>query len=219
MDNQQPLSVAILAGGQSRRMGQDKALLQVQGRTLLERVIERAGSIASEIFIVAYDRPEYERFGLRVVLDRFPHAGSLGGIYTGVSEAVHDYCLALACDMPFINVDLLSHMASLPRDYDVLVPSLAAERSGQGGRETLETLHAIYAKTCEREMEERLRAGAFKIVDAFAGLRVRRIPEGEIRKFDPELLSFFNANTPEEFTWVQQRLTDLERETGGSATR
>lgn len=211
LGSQQPLSVAILAGGLSRRMGQDKALLQVQGRTLLERVIERASTIASEIFIVAYDRPEYERFGIRVVPDRFPQAGSLGGIYTGVSEAVHDACLVLACDMPFVNVALLSHMASLPRVYDVLVPALAAERSGQGGKETLETLHAIYGKACEPVMEERLRAGAFKIVEAFTRLRVRRILEAEIRAFDPELLSFFNANTPEEFAWVQQRLADLER--------
>lgn len=195
-------------------MGQDKALLQVQGRALLERVIERASTIASEIFLVAYDRPQYERFGLRVVPDRFPLAGSLGGIYTGISEAVHDFCLVLACDMPFVNVALLSHMASLPRDYDVLVPALAAERSGQGGRETLETLHAIYGKACEPVMEERLRAGAFKIVGAFTGLRVHRIPEAEIRVLDPELLSFFNANTPEEVTWVQRRLAELEQEPG-----
>ncbi|HEU4792277.1 MAG TPA: molybdenum cofactor guanylyltransferase [Nitrolancea sp.] len=214
LGSQHPLSVAILAGGQSRRMGQDKALLQVQSRTLLERVIERAGTIASEIFIVAYNRPEYERFGLRVVPDRFPHSGSLGGIYTGISEAIHDACLVLACDLPFVNVALLSHMASLPRDYDVLVPALAAERSGQGGKETLETLHAIYGKACEPVMEERLRAGAFKIVEAFTGLRVRRILEAEVRAFDPELLSFFNANTPEEFAWVQQRLADLERGPG-----
>ena len=217
LSSQQPLSVAILAGGQSRRMGQDKALLQVNGRTLLERVIERAGTIASEIFIVAYDRPEYERFGLRVVPGRFPHAGSLGGVYTSVSEAVHDACLVLACDMPFVNVGLLSYMASmasLPRDYDVLIPALAAERSGQGGKETLETLHAIYGKACEPVMEERLRACEFKIIDAFAGLRVRRITEEEIRPFDPELLSFFNANTPEEFAWVRQRLADLEHGAG-----
>lgn len=209
-----PLSVAILAGGQSRRMGRDKALLDVGGRALIEHVIERARPVASEMMLIASDRPAYERFGLRIVPDRYPRSGSLGGIYTAVAEAEYPYCLVLACDMPFLNTDLLRYMAGLPRDYDVLVPSLAAERSGQGDRETLETLHAIYAKSCLPAIERQLQEGILKVIGFFSEVRVRRIPEAEVRQFDPHLLSFFNANTPDEYDWVRERYAQVDGEAG-----
>ncbi|ACZ38452.1 molybdenum cofactor guanylyltransferase [Sphaerobacter thermophilus] len=201
----EPLSVAILAGGQSRRMGRDKALLDVAGRALIEHVIERARPVASEMMLIASDRPAYARFGLRVVPDRCPQSGALGGIYTAIAEAEHPHCLVLACDMPFVNTDLLRYMAAVPRDYDVLVPSLAAERSTQGERETLETLHAIYGKSCLPAIERQLQEGILKVIGFFSQVRVKRIPEEEIRQYDPNLLSFYNANTPEEYEWVRRR--------------
>ncbi|MEX2425530.1 MAG: molybdenum cofactor guanylyltransferase [Thermomicrobiaceae bacterium] len=206
MSKQNQLTTAILAGGQSRRMGQDKALLEVEGRALIEYVLDAANSVSDETMIVASDRPEYEKFGVRVVPDKFPMSGSLGGIYTAVSEASNDYCLVLACDMPFINQDLVEYMANAPRDYDVLVPSLPAERSDQGGAETLETLHAIYSRNCLPAIERQLNAGVFKVVGFFSEVNVQKVPEDVISKFDPQLLSSFNANTPEEFVWARERL-------------
>lgn len=204
------LSLAILAGGQSRRMGQDKALLEFGGRPLVEQVAERAAAVAAEIFLVAPLRPEYERFAWRIVPDRFPQAGSLGGVYTALVEARHQFCLVLACDMPFVNPALLAYMAEQPRDYDVLVPALAADRSDQGGKETLETLHAIYSKHCLPAIERQLRDGIFKIIGFFSEVKVRRVPEDTVRRFDPQLLSFFNANTPDEFDWARRKLGDAD---------
>ena len=195
----EPLSVAILAGGRSRRMGQDKALLRLGDRTLLEVVAERVRPVADELFVVATDRPEYDALGFRVVPDHYPDSGSLGGIYTALVTAANPYCLVVACDMPFLNRALLEYMAALPRDYDVLVPALAAERSDQGGEETLETLHAIYGAACMPAIERRLRAGRFKIVGFFDEVRVRRLGPEVLRRFDPELRSTLNANTPDEF--------------------
>ena len=215
MNALQPLSVAILAGGQSRRMGRDKALLDVGGRALIEHVIERARPVASEMMLIASDRPAYARFGLRVVPDRYPQSGALGGIYTAIAEAEYHHCLVLACDMPFVNTDLLRYMASVPRDYDVLVPSLAPERSTQGERETLETLHAIYGKTCLPAIERQLQEGILKVIGFFSQVRVERIPEEVVRQYDPNLLSFYNANTPEEYEWVRRRYAgDGPEETG-----
>lgn len=208
MKRLEPLSVAILAGGQSRRMGRDKALLEFGGRPLLARVIERAAGVAGEMLLIATQRPEYAPFGLRVVPDRYPQCGSLGGIFTAVSEAANACCLVLACDMPFINPDFLEYMAQQPRDYDVLVPALPAERSNQSTKETLETLHAIYSKECLPAMERQLREGVLKVAGFFSEVRVQRIPEETIRRFDPQLLSFFNANTPEEFEWARRRLEE-----------
>lgn len=200
------LSAAILAGGQSRRMGEDKALIEVDGRPMVEYVIDAARQVADETFIVASDRPEYERFGCRVVPDRLPRSGSLGGIFTALSEAMNDRCLVLACDMPFVNVDLLRLMADQATGCDALVPSLSADRSDQGGAETLETLHAIYAKSCLPAIERQLDAGVYKVIGFFTEVNVRKLPEDEIRAIDSELLSFFNTNTPEEFQWAKERL-------------
>jgi molybdenum cofactor guanylyltransferase len=206
MGDRKQLSVAVLAGGQSRRMGQDKALMDVEGRALIEYVLDAARSVSSDTLIIASDRPEYTQFGCRVVPDKFPQSGSLGGIYTAVMESAEPYCLVLACDMPFVNSDLLKFMASLERNYDLLVPSLAAERSDQGGGETLETLHAIYSKSCISAMERQLNAGVFKIIGFFSEVRVRKLAEDDVRTYDPNLLSFFNTNTPEEFRWARERL-------------
>jgi molybdenum cofactor guanylyltransferase len=206
MTNLHPLSVAVLAGGKSRRMGQDKALLEVGGRALIEYVLDASREVGSDVFIVASDRPEYQQFGFRVVSDRFPHSGSLGGIYTALAESESDYCAVLACDMPFVNVALFRHMAAIERDYDVLVPALPSERSDQGGSETLETLHAIYSRACLPAIERQLNAGVFKVIGFFSEVRVRRMPEEEVRSFDPQLLSFFNTNTPAEFEWAKRRL-------------
>lgn len=211
MNATEQLSVAILAGGRSRRMGQDKALLELGGRPLLEHVIERAQPVADEIMLIATDRPEYGRFNLRVIPDRMPEVGSLGGIYTAVAEATHPFCLVLACDMPFVNTGLLRYMAELPRTYDVLVPATSAARSDQGGPETLETLHAIYAKRTVPAIERQLREGIFKIIGFFSEVHVQKIPEATIRQFDPQLLSFFNANTPEEFDWALRRLEGADQ--------
>uniref|UniRef100_A0A7C5RSJ3 Probable molybdenum cofactor guanylyltransferase n=1 Tax=Thermomicrobium roseum TaxID=500 RepID=A0A7C5RSJ3_THERO len=202
-------SIAILAGGQSRRMGQDKALLDFHGEPLLVRVLRRVRPLTDDVFIVASDRPEYSRFNVPVVPDRLPGSGPLGGIYTALLTARHDYCLVLSCDLPFVNPQLLEALLALPRDYDVLVPT-RAEQTGQGGAETFETLHAIYAKSCIPAIEQRLLRGEFKIIGFFPEVRVRRVPETELRRYDPELLSFLNANTPDAYRWALARAAMTE---------
>ncbi|MCS7050494.1 MAG: molybdenum cofactor guanylyltransferase, partial [Thermomicrobium sp.] len=108
-------SVAILAGGQSRRMGRDKALLDFHGEPLLGRVLRRVRPLTDDLFIVASDRPAYLQFGVPVVPDRIPDAGPLGGIYSALLSARHEYCLVLSCDLPFVDPLLLQGLLALPR--------------------------------------------------------------------------------------------------------
>lgn len=193
-----PLSAAILAGGISRRMGTDKALLSVRpdDPPLLAQSRDRAQAVAADVFIVATGRPEYGRFGLRVIPDAFPDGGTLGGIATAIRHARHDYCLVLACDLPFLSVPLLHWMAAQPRDYDVLAPRTAGA-SRQGGGMIFHTLHAIYGKRCLPAIEARLAAGQRQIVGFFDEVRVRPIDDAELRAYSPDLRSLFNANSPE----------------------
>jgi molybdopterin-guanine dinucleotide biosynthesis protein A len=194
----EPLSAAVLAGGQSRRMGTDKALLPLRpgDPPLAQVVLDRVRAVASEATIVAAERPAYARFGVPVVPDRFPGAGTLGGIATALAAASHEHCLVVACDMPFLNPALLRWLAGLPRDYDALVPRLPGE-SRQGGDFVFQTLHAIYARSCLPAIERRLGDGQLRVVGFFEEVRVRVAGEREVRALDPDLRSFFNANTPE----------------------
>ena len=211
MGNRENLSVAVVAGGRSRRMGRDKALIEIHGRPLLQRVIAQVSTVGDEVFVVASERPEYAAFGVRVVPDRVPGAAALGGIYTAVAEASHPFCLVVACDMPYISSDLLRHMAGLPREYDALVPVTTGDPT-QGTRDTFETLHAIYGKSCLPAMARRLERGDLKLAELLAELNVRRLPDSAIRTYDPELLSFFNANTPEDVAWARRHAAAFDAE-------
>ena len=192
------LSAAVLAGGLSRRMGRDKALLPLRpgDPPLAATVIARARLVADEVFVVARNRPAYEAFGVPVVPDLEEEAGTLGGIATALHTAAHDHCLVLACDLPFLNPELLQWLAAQPRDYDALVPRLPGE-SRQGGGFVFQTLHAIYGKGCLPPIERRLAEGRRQIVGFFDEVRLRPVDADAITALDSEFRSFFNANTPE----------------------
>jgi len=211
------LSAAVLAGGMSRRMGTDKALLPLrQGDPPLARsVIERVGEVAADVFVVASDRPAYEAFGVPVVPDRYPAAGTLGGIATALANAECEHCLVVACDMPFLSVPLLRWMADQPRGYDALVPRLPGE-SRQGTGFVYQTLHAVYARRCLPAIERALAAGRRQVIGFFPEVRVRPVELDEVIALDPGLRSFFNVNTPEAAAEAR-RLLAAGRDVSGAA--
>src|SRR5438132_56454 len=135
---------AILAGGQSRRMGANKALLRVRpgGPTLIEIVVGRLrkGGFEAPLLVVANGESDYAFLGLPVATDDVPGAGPLGGILTALSHSAYPRVLVVACDMPLLNPEVVRYMAQLPDSSDVLMPRWFDEE----GRERLETLHAIY---------------------------------------------------------------------------
>jgi molybdopterin-guanine dinucleotide biosynthesis protein A len=178
-------------------MGTDKALLDLAGRPMLARVIEVLGAVSDDVFIVG-DRAPYHGFGVPVVPDAFPGAGPLGAIATALHHARHHFTLVVACDMPFLSVELLHAMTRVPRDYEVLVPaSAAASRSqGTGQGQTHEALHAIYARRCLPVIERRIRRGELKVVELYDDVRVRVLDRDWVRAIDPDERSFVNANDP-----------------------
>ena len=194
-----PLSAAALAGGQSRRMGTDKALLPLVagGQPMLGLVLERLRSVADDVLVVANEQERYASFGARVVPDLHPQIGALGGIQAAITRAAHEHCLVVACDMPFLSLPLLRRMVSEPRNYDVLVPLVPGESRQRGDGLVFQTLHAIYSKQCLPFIEKRIAEGNKQVVGFFEDVRVRTIDVAEIVRWDPDLRSFFNANTPE----------------------
>jgi molybdopterin-guanine dinucleotide biosynthesis protein A len=189
-------SAVVLAGGQSRRLGQDKAFMILDGQPLLVRVLDRLAAISDDPIVVANDPGRYAHLqkGVRLVCDERPGVGSLMGIFSGLRVARHRYALVVACDMPFLNVPLLRHLLSLAPGYDVVVPRLGDE---------VEPLHAVYGQSCLPAIEQVLAQGRRRIIAFFDQVRVRHVPQGEIDSFDPEHLSFVNVNTPEDWERVQ----------------
>src|SRR5215208_3426640 len=194
-----PLGAAVLAGGQSRRMGTDKALLPLVtgGQPMLGLVLERLSSVADDVLIVAIEQERYASFGARVVPDLHPQVGALGGIQAAITWSSHEHCLVVACDMPFLSLPLLRRMASEPRNYDVLVPLIPGESRQRGDGLVFQTLHAIYSKQCLPFIENRIAEGNKQVIGFFEDVRVRTLDVTEITRWDPNLRSFFNANTPD----------------------
>ena len=186
------VSGIVLAGGQSRRLGRDKAVEPIGGQPLIRRVIQRIQQVSEEIVVVA-DSARAGALpledGHRTALDQYPGKGSLGGIFSGLAAARGQWGVVVACDMPFLNLELLRYMESLRQGADAVVPVLE-------GRP--EPTHALYSKACLPYIEKRLRADDLKIARFFDEVRVNYVSEEVIARFDPDYLSFFNVNTPDD---------------------
>ena len=212
-----PLSAAALAGGQSRRMGADKALLPVVAgeQPMLAVVLERLSAVADEVLVVANDQARYAALGARVFPDLRRDVGALGGIQAAIASSAHEHCLVVACDMPFLSLPLIRRMADEPRDYDVLVPLIPGESRQRSDGLVFQTLHAIYSKRCLPFIETRIEEGNKQVVGFFADVRVRTLDVAEITRWDPDLRSFFNANTPEALRAAAEISARAERELDG----
>jgi molybdopterin-guanine dinucleotide biosynthesis protein A len=184
------VSGVILAGGKSRRMGgSPKALLPFGGRPLIEHIAETLRSVLPDCLVVTNTPELYASLGLPMVGDVFPEGGSLGGIYSGLQAAPGDAALCVACDMPFLSAPLVAYLAGRAGEADVVIPDTAGE---------LQTLHAVYGKTCLPAMKRRLLVGQLRIVGFFDEVRVLRIPVDAIERFADPATAFMNLNTPED---------------------
>lgn len=189
------VSGIVLAGGRSRRLGTNKAVVRVGGVRLIERVLGHMRQLCDDLVIVTNEPAPYRDLGERLVGDVWPGMGSLGGIYSGLRAARYDRGLVAGCDMPFLNAGLLRLMIDLSRDYDVVIPRL------DDGR--MEPLHAVYGRACLEPMEAQLQASDLRIINILPHLRVRYLEQGELEALDPQHLSFFNVNTRQDLERAQ----------------
>ena len=203
----QAITGVILAGGMSSRMGQNKALMSLGGKRLVDRVVVVMREVFNDLLVVTNTPEMYADLGIPMVRDVWPEKGSLGGVYSAIYHVTTPYCLVVACDMPFLNAAVMRYLITQIADYDVIIPDVLDE---------LQTLHAIYSKACLQPIERRLEAHRLRIVGFFADVRVRLVTASELQPYDPELLAFQNLNTPEEFQAAEHRLMrEPPRQTGG----
>ncbi|MBO9361583.1 MAG: molybdenum cofactor guanylyltransferase [Thermoflexus sp.] len=195
-------SVILLAGGQSRRMGQDKALLEWHGRPLIAALVERLRQVSDDVILVA---PRLERllgFAARLLPDPTPPVGPLGGLWAGLLSARYEWAFVLACDMPLVDPLIIRWLFERRSGSDAVVPVNAEGRP--------EPLHAFYRASCLNPIAAALARGQRAVVAFYPAIRVRYIPPADWQAVDPEGWSWRNINTPED--WAQ-----LQREWGSAA--
>jgi len=183
-------------------MGVDKAVLVLEGVSLLERVWARVSAVALRVVVVGGE-PRLGHLGISTLPDRYPGANAIGGIATALHHAVHNLgldapVLCTACDVPFLEPALLAYLWEVSEGWDVVVPRVS---------EGYEPLCALYRGTCLEFFEEEIARGHLAIRDVFRQVRTREVPESELRRFDPELRSFINLNRPTDLEKAQRLLS------------
>lgn len=185
------VSAAILAGGQSRRMGTDKSFILLDGKPLIRHVIDQLEPLAIPMIIITNQPEKYTQFSLPLFKDAIPDKGSLGGLYSAVSYSQADYTLCVACDMPFLNTNLLRFLIEQRQGFDATVPRIGEHPEG---------LHAVYHKNCLPFMQKQVEQQRLKITEFLAQIEVNWVDEAAIYPFDPQMKSFINLNSPNDFT-------------------
>jgi len=179
----------ILAGGKSSRFGKNKALVEIEGTPLIERVIRVMGFLFPRLILVTNSPHEYAYLELPMHEDLIKGLGPLGGIYTGLEAISEEAGFVVACDMPFLNRDLARHMVKVRADFDAVVPRVDWK---------IESLHTLYTKRCLPTIKGLIDSQEYQVIKFFDKIRVRFVDEDEIRAFDPQLKSFFNVNIPQD---------------------
>jgi molybdopterin-guanine dinucleotide biosynthesis protein A len=197
-------SIAIQAGGKSRRMGKDKALIPFLGKPLISRVMERVSSLGDEI-LVTTNRPEsLEHLRVPLFKDVVPDGGALGSLLTALAFAQYPVVIVIAVDMPFVNRDILEAARDilLSKQVDVVIPCT---------KDGFEPFHAVYHReTCLPAVQKALEAGERRLISWFPSVKVLPLSGEELVQYDPLRIAFWNVNTLDELRQAE----DFAREHG-----
>lgn len=169
-------------------MGSDKSFIMLHGQPLIQHVIDRVRDLALPMRIITNEPARYQSLGVSTYPDVVPGKGSLGGLYSALSYS-SEQTLCVACDMPLLNPTLLHDLITLETDCDAIVPVIDGQMQG---------LHAVYRRSCLKPIRNAIKKDELRITNFLQQLHVHYVDEVELRRFDPDLCSFININTPED---------------------
>lgn len=187
------MNAVILAGGKSSRMGTNKAFLKLKGKTFIELQIELLREMFDDIFISAVTSLEYEYLNLPIFKDVYPGKGPLGGIYTSLINSDSFHTFMLACDMPFVGLELIKYLKDLTKEFDVVIPK--RERG-------LEPLHAFYSKNCIDPIKRELDDDNLRITSFFPHVNVKIVELDNLATSASFHNSIKNLNTRDEYEGI-----------------
>jgi molybdenum cofactor guanylyltransferase len=187
----------ILVGGQSERMGRAKELLTFQGESFLAHTITLLQGFCREVFVISrLEQPLPRLPGIKVLPDETPGLGPLGGLVTGLAASGDDWHLVLACDLPLMKPAILHLLVDNAQGAAAVVPRALGK---------LQPLAAAYSQACLAPARETLAAGQRSVTAMLDKVPVKLLEEAELRRVDPELVSFMNVNTREEYELLLRR--------------
>jgi len=201
LESKNKLSGIILSGGKSVRMGQNKAFIEIDGISIINRIVTLFNELFQEIIIVTNEKELFYSFDSKIYSDLIPNKGALGGLYTGIFFSSFPFSFCVACDMPFINKSIVHYLIQNLKEYDVIVPQT---------KDGLQPLHAIYSKNCLRPIKNMIEQGKYKILDFYHLVRVKIVDEEHFIQLDPKRESFLNINTPDELNSIRKSKKKIE---------
>jgi len=186
-----PCTGVILAGGLNTRFsGKEKALLEIAGTRILDRIFKTFKTLFNEIILVTNDPLKYLDWDAHIVTDIFPKRSALTGIHTGLYYSTYSHVFVSASDTPFLKKELIDTIVGeITPAVEIIIPETSAG---------LEPLCAVYSKKRIPLIENMLSRNIFKIQMIFKDARIVKIPETRLRESDPNLVSFININTPQD---------------------
>jgi molybdopterin-guanine dinucleotide biosynthesis protein A len=191
-------------------MGRPKALLPFDGEPLISHTVRALRQLFADIVVVAAPDQELPPLPATLVRDQVAHQGPVGGIYYGLRAAQGEICFVTSCDAPFLNLSLVTYLVSQVTNFDVVVPHW---------QDRLQPLHAVYRRSVAPLLQTQLERGELRPILLYQRVRTREVSPEEIRRFDPDGLSFRNMNNPEDYQaalaiWRENRQkNDTEAET------
>ncbi|WP_088227954.1 molybdenum cofactor guanylyltransferase [Desulfosporosinus sp. FKB] len=180
----------LLAGGKNSRMKKNKAFLELEGKPLVERTLDVLEDTFSEVLISSNEPELYKDYNFSVIQDEHRDQGPLAGLYQGLKAADNPSVFFVACDMPFLQGELIRFLFRWAPDYDVVVPRFQS---------VIHPLHAFYHRNCLPEIKKNLEAGRLKITDLFSACSIKYVEETELTSFSGLDDVFCNVNTPQEW--------------------
>lgn len=196
-----PCTGIILSGGLNTRFdGVNKALAPLGGRRIIDRLLDAFSGIFDETILVTNHPEQFLQYDLTIVTDVYERRSSLTGIHTGLFYARNPHAFFSACDTPFLKRELIEFLIkNIEPDIDIIMPQTTAG---------FEPLCAVYSKRCLKSAEDHLKANKLKIQWALRSHRTKSIAEKDLRQVDPELMSFFNINTPQDLEKAEEMIAE-----------
>ena len=175
-------------------MGKEKALIEIDGVPIIQRIHTLLKRLFQETIIVTNQTEIYQYLDAKLYTDLIPNVGVLGGLYTGLFFSSFHYSFCVACDMPFLKESVIQYLLQHREGHDVVVP-----RTKDG----LQPLHAIYSKNCMIPIKKLLERNQNKLIDIYPMVDVKILDETEFSSLDPMRESFININTPEDLLRIK----------------
>jgi molybdopterin-guanine dinucleotide biosynthesis protein A len=195
-------SAVILIGGKSSRMGSPKALLRFDGEPLIVHLARKLSKLFTDLVVVAAPGQDLPPLQAKIVRDEIAYQGPVGGIYYGLRASAAEFSFVTSCDVPFLESRLVAHLTSLIDGHDAVAPYW---------ENRFQPLCGVYRRTVLPHLKAQLDRGELRPIYLYDKVRTRKVDEAELRRFDPEGLSFFNMNSPQDYELAQQKWNERQR--------